>query len=204
MQGCTDPVFENVGARSAQHQASATAQNGEAEVLEARGRRKGAATRLDMDVNMTASGSGATLPVGGDDAARYVDSNAAEGAPAQFMPESVARAEGGGGSDFEARCKKAEIALGVHAGDWSLDDWLTEHRCPEECPGVEVDKTNNTYKANNVLRRADFLLTPSVLPVKIGLMKMVPFKEWKKGSLHEQMLEIKGFGRALAHEYSPP
>ena len=94
MQGCTDSVVETVDARSAQLQASATAQNGEAEALEARGRRKGAATRLDMDVNMTASGSGATLPVGGDDAARYVNCNTAEGAPAQFMPESVARAEG--------------------------------------------------------------------------------------------------------------
>ena len=70
MQGCTDSVVETVDARSAQLQASATAQNGEAEALEARGRRKGAAARLDMDVNMTAPDGGATLPAGGNDAAR--------------------------------------------------------------------------------------------------------------------------------------
>ena len=37
MQGCTDSVVETVDARSAQLQASATAQNGEAEAFEARG-----------------------------------------------------------------------------------------------------------------------------------------------------------------------
>ena len=39
------------------------------------------------------------------------------------------------------------------------------------------------------------------MPVKVGLMRVVQLKEWKKGSLHEQMLELKGLGRTLSQEY---
>ena len=185
MQGYTDPALETVAARSA-HQASASAQIGEAPTSEASNMtRSGAAARLDMEA------AAAALPDGLSSACLARDASFDMGAfdqdvPAQNVPGSVAEV----GKECETG-ESSKTTL-LHVSDWSLDDWLTSHRRPEDLPGVEVDKISGVpcYKDPNsgVIRDARYLLPSSVMPVKVGLMKVVQLKEWKKGSLHEQML----------------
>ena len=148
MQGYTDPALETVAARSA-HQASASAQIGEAPTSEASNMtRSGAAARLDMEA------AAAALPDGLSSACLARDASFDMGAfdqdvPAQNVPGSVAEV----GKECETG-ESSKTTL-LHVSDWSLDDWLTSHRRPEDLPGVEVDKISGVpcYKDPNRQQR---------------------------------------------------
>ena len=154
LQGYTDPNGVSSAARPVDHHTSASAQNGEAGSLES-GRRSGAATRLNMDdVVMTAS-SEATFPPGlaGAAAPPGDGSVAFDGFPAQNRPEQA--------SDNNISSKDDEGAkIEVDVSEWSLDEWLADHRGLED-PEKIIDKETLTYSPmEGCVRDARVILSP--------------------------------------------
>ena len=102
-------------------------------------------------------------------------------APAQKMlgkePGKLTADEDGEGAKIE-----------IDESDWTLDEWLKDYRSFEGCKDVAVNMSNKTYMESGVIRDANVLLsTPSIMPMKVGLMKTrVEYMEWKAAFLHEQ------------------
>ena len=195
LQGYTDSDGVSSTARPVSSHTSASAQIGEAGSFEP-SKRSGAATRLNMDDVVMTTSSEASFPPGLEGAAVPPGdkSVAFEGTPAQNMPKLAP-----GDTNLDKIGDDARIEVDV--SEWTLDEWLTDRRGIEDPVNI-IDTGTMTYVWGARVRDTKLLLTPSVLPVKVGLLpSVIALKDWKAASLHDHAVQIKSTIRDLSKEY---
>ena len=138
LQGYTDSNGVSSTARPVSSQTSASAQNGETGSFEP-SKRSGAAVRLNMDDVVMTSSSDASFPPGLEGAAVPPSggSVALEGFPAQNLPELAP-----GDTNMDKNGDDAKIEVDV--SEWTMDEWLTDHRGLEDPENI-VDTATMTY-----------------------------------------------------------